>query len=156
MKTSQDFNENFENYSAKIEKEIANLNRMKEEMQLRGAAAQEIINEIEPVLSKLHLKIGEFFMASPSRNEPSNRGILRFDLLPESDFKFIKFTGYTSKGAAKNYNTLSSKATKIATKIESSLKSLNRDIHCEINPYSLEEDRKCKNQCVLMELFYNF
>lgn len=32
MKTAQDFNSNFEQYNAQIEKEIANLNRMREEL----------------------------------------------------------------------------------------------------------------------------
>lgn len=33
MKTAQDFNSNFEQYNAQIEKEIANLNRMCDELQ---------------------------------------------------------------------------------------------------------------------------
>lgn len=49
MKTAQDFNSNFEQYNAQIEKEIANLNRMREELQANGAVAQQIINDIEPV-----------------------------------------------------------------------------------------------------------
>lgn len=156
MKMLQDFNEEFENYSNQIEKEIANLNRMKEEMRLRCSAAQKIIIEIESVLKKLHLKIDEFFISNPSKNESFNRGALRFDLIPDDDFKFIRFTGYMSNGAAKNYNALSSKASKIKSKIENSLKSLNLDICCDVNPYSLEEDDELKKQRVLMEIFYKF
>ena len=55
MKTAQDFNSNFEQYNAQIEKEIANLNRMRDELQANGAVAQQIINDLEPVLAKLHL-----------------------------------------------------------------------------------------------------
>ena len=51
MKTAQDFNSNFEQYNAQIEKEIANLNRMRDELQANGAVAQQIINDLEPVLA---------------------------------------------------------------------------------------------------------
>lgn len=74
MKTAQDFNSNFEQYNAQIEKEIANLNRMREEFQANGAVAQQIINDLEPVLAKLHLTIGEFTMSRPDKEKASNRG----------------------------------------------------------------------------------
>lgn len=55
MKTSQDFNENFNQYSSEIEKEMSNLNRMLQEFASNGVVAQQIINDLEPVLAKLHL-----------------------------------------------------------------------------------------------------
>lgn len=69
MKTAQDFNSNFEQYNAQIEKEIANLNRMRDELQANGAVAQQIINDLEPVLAKLHLTIGEFTMSRPDKEK---------------------------------------------------------------------------------------
>lgn len=57
MKTSQDFNENFNQYSSEIEKEMSNLNRMLQEFASNGVVAQQIINDLEPVLAKLHLTV---------------------------------------------------------------------------------------------------
>lgn len=91
MKTSQDFNNNFEQYNAYIEKEIANLNRMREEIQANGAVAQQIINDLEPVLEKLHLKIEEFTMNQPNKEVASNKGGIWLRLLSDGKFKFIKF-----------------------------------------------------------------
>lgn len=62
MKTSQDFNENFNQYSSEIEKEMSNLNRMLQEFASNGVVAQQIINDLEPVLAKLHLTIDSFTM----------------------------------------------------------------------------------------------
>ncbi len=44
MKTSQDFNENFNQYSSEIEKAMSNLNRMLQEFASNGVVAQQIIN----------------------------------------------------------------------------------------------------------------
>lgn len=70
MKTSQDFNENFKQYSSEIEKEMMNLNRMLQEFASNGAVAQQIINDLEPVLAKLHLTIDSFTMNRPDKRKP--------------------------------------------------------------------------------------
>lgn len=77
MKTSQDFNENFNQYSSEIEKEMSNLNRMLQEFASNGVVAQQIINDLEPVLAKLHLTIDSFTMNRPDKEKASNRGRLR-------------------------------------------------------------------------------
>lgn len=76
MKTSQDFNENFNQYSSEIEKEMSNLNRMLQEFASNGVVAQQIINDLEPVLAKLHLTIDSFTMNRPDKEKASNRGRL--------------------------------------------------------------------------------
>lgn len=80
MKTAQDFNSNFEQYNAQIEKEIANLNRMRDELQANGAVAQQIINDLEPVLAKLHLTIGEFTMSRPDKEKASNHNCVSMEI----------------------------------------------------------------------------
>lgn len=70
MKTSQDFNENFNQYSSEIEKEMSNLNRMLQEFASNGVVAQQIINDLEPVLAKLHLTIDSFTMNRPDKRKP--------------------------------------------------------------------------------------
>lgn len=47
MKTSQDFNENFNQYSSEIEKEMSNLNRMLQKGSSEYKQAQSIANEIK-------------------------------------------------------------------------------------------------------------
>jgi hypothetical protein len=74
MKTSQDFNENFNQYSSEIEKEMSNLNRMLQEFASNGVVAQQIINDLEPVLAKLHLTIDSFTMNRPDKEKASNQG----------------------------------------------------------------------------------
>lgn len=69
MKTSQDFNENFNQYSSEIEKEMSNLNRMLQEFASNGVVAQQIINDLEPVLAKLHLTIDSFTMNRPDKEK---------------------------------------------------------------------------------------
>lgn len=94
MKTSQDFNENFNQYSSEIEKEMSNLNRMLQEFASNGAVAQQIINDLEPVLAKLHLTIDSFTMNRPDKEKASNRGRLSLHLVSDGKFKFIQFRGY--------------------------------------------------------------
>lgn len=74
MKTSQDFNENFNQYSSEIEKEMSNLNRMLQEFASNGVVAQQIINDLEPVLAKLHLTIDSFTMNRPDKEKASIEG----------------------------------------------------------------------------------
>lgn len=89
MKTSQDFNENFNQYSSEIEKEMSNLNRMLQEFASNGVVAQQIINDLEPVLAKLHLTIDSFTMNRPDKEKASNRGRLSLHLV--SDGKKVAF-----------------------------------------------------------------
>lgn len=156
MKTSQDFNSNFEQYSAYIEKEIANLNRMREEIQANGAVAQQIINDLEPVLAKLHLKIEEFTMNQPSKEVASNKGGIRLRLVSDGKFKFIKFAGYTSRGAGKNEGRLDSKAEKMADTVIKALGSSYKNFDCYVNSYSLEVKNKSEQGTVIMNLSYTF
>ena len=156
MKTSQDFNENFEQYNAQIEKEIANLNRMREEMQANGAVAQQIINDLEPVLAKLHLTIDSFTMNRPDKEKASHRGRLSLHLVSDGKFKFIQFRGYTSRGAGKNESRLDSKAEKICEAVMAALQNPVNELRCSVNPFSLEVRDGKEKGCVLMDISYNF
>ena len=156
MKTAQDFNSNFEQYNAQIEKEIANLNRMREEFQTNGAVAQQIINDLEPVLAKLHLTIGEFTMSRPAKEKASNRGTLNLTLPSDGKFKFIKFRGYTSRGAGKNESRLDEKAEKISETVMAALQNPENELRCSVNQFSLETRDDKKTDRVLMTISYNF
>lgn len=156
MKTSQDFNENFEQYNAQIEKEITNLNRMREEIQANGAVAQQIINDLEPVLAKLHLTIDSFTMNRPDKEKASNRGRLSLNLMSDGKFKFIQFRGYTSRGAGKNESRLDSKAEKICEAVMAALQNPVNELRCSVNPFSLEVRNGKETGCVLMLISYNF
>lgn len=156
MKTAQDFNSNFEQYNAQIEKEIANLNRMREELQANGAVAQQIINDLEPVLAKLHLTIGEFTMSRPDKEKASNRGRLSLHLVSNGKFKFIQFRGYTSRGAGKNESRLDSKAEKICETVQAALQNPVNELRCSVNPFSLEVRDEKETGRVLMDISYNF
>lgn len=156
MKTSQDFNENFNQYSSEIEKEMSNLNRMREEFQANGAVAQQIINDLEPVLAKLHLTIGEFTMSRPDKEKASNRGTLNLTLPSDGKFRFIKFTGYTSRGAGKNENRLCEKAEKISEAVMAALQAPVNELRCSANQYSLESRDDKETGRVLMSISYNF
>ncbi len=123
MKTSQDFNENFNQYSSEIEKEMSNLNRMLQEFASNGVVAQQIINDLEPVLAKLHLTIDSFTMNRPDKEKASHRGRLSLTLNSDGKFKFIQFRGYTSRGAGKNENRLVSKAEKICEAVQAALQN---------------------------------
>lgn len=156
MKTAQDFNSNFEQYNAQIEKEIANLNRMRDELQANGAVAQQIINDLEPVLAKLHLTIGEFTMSRPDKEKASNRGTLNLTLPSDGKFKFIQFRGYTSRGSGKNESRLDSKAEKICEAVMAALQNPVNELRCSVNPFSLEVMDGKETGRVLMDISYNF
>ena len=156
MKTAQDFNSNFEQYNAQIEKEIANLNRMRDELQANGAVAQQIINDLEPVLAKLHLTIGSFTMNRPDKEKASNRGRLSLHLVSDGKFKFIQFRGYTSRGAGKNESRLDSKAEKICETVQAALQNPVNELRCSVNPFSLEVRDGKETGRVLMNISYNF
>lgn len=156
MKTAQDFNSNFEQYNAQIEKEIANLNRMREELQANGAVAQQIINDLEPVLAKLHLTIDEFTMNRPDKEKASNRGTLNLTLLSDGKFRFIKFRGYTSRGSGKNEDRLCEKAEKISETVMAALQNPENELRCSVNQFSLETRDDKETGRVLMTISYNF
>lgn len=156
MKTSQDFNENFNQYSSEIEKEMSNLNRMLQEFASNGVVAQQIINDLEPVLAKLHLTIGEFTMNRPDREKASNRGTLNLTLLSDGKFKFIKFRGYTSRGSGKNEDRLCEKAEKISEAVMAALQTPENELRCSVNQFSLETRDDKETGRVLMTISYNF
>lgn len=156
MKTSQDFNSNFEQYNEQIEMEIANLNRMRNEMQANGAVAQQIINDLEPVLAKLHLTIDSFTMNRPDKEKASHRGRLNLTLNSDGKFKFIQFRGYTSRGAGKNKSRLDSKAEKICETVQGALRDSINELRCSVNPFSLEVRDGKETGRVLMDISYNF
>lgn len=156
MKTSQDFNSNFEQYNEQIEMEIANLNRMRNEMQANGAVAQQIINDLEPVLAKLHLTIGSFTMNRPDKEKASHCGRLSLTLNSDGKFKFIQFRGYTSRGAGKNESRLDSKAEKICETVQGALRDSINELRCSVNPFSLEVRDGKETGRVLMDISYNF
>lgn len=156
MKTSQDFNENFNQYSSEIEKEMSNLNRMLQEFASNGVVAQQIINDLEPVLAKLHLTIDSFTMNRPDKEKASNRGTLNLTLLSDGKFKFIKFRGYTSRGSGKNEDRLFEKADKICEKVMEALQNPENELRCSVNQYSLETRDDKETGRVLMTISYNF
>lgn len=156
MKTSQDFNSNFEQYNEQIEMEIANLNRMRNEMQANGAVVQQIINDLEPVLAKLHLTIDSFTMNRPDKEKASHRGRLSLTLNSDGKFKFIQFRGYTSRGAGKNESRLDSKAEKICETVQGALRDSINELRCAVNPFSLEVRDGKETGRVLMDISYNF
>lgn len=156
MKTSQDFNENYNQYSSEIEKEMSNLNRMLQEFASNGVVAQQIINDLEPVLAKLHLTIDSFTMNRPDREKASNRGTLNLTLLSDGKFKFIQFRGYTSRGSGKNEDRLFEKADKICEKVMEALQNPVNELRCSVNQYSLETRDDKETGCVLMDISYNF
>lgn len=156
MKTAQDFQENFEQFEANIQRELLNLNRMRAEMEASGEIAQQIIIDLEPVLAKLHLTIGEFTMNRPDREKASNRGTLNLTLLSDGKFKFIKFRGYTSRGSGKNEDRLFEKADKICEKVMEALQNPKNELRCSVNQYSLETRDDKETGRVLMTITYNF
>lgn len=156
MKTSQDFNENFNQYSSEIEKEMSNLNRMLQEFASNGVVAQQIINDLEPVLAKLHLTIDSFTMNRPDKEKASNRGTLNLTLPSDGKFRFIKFRGYTSRGSGKNEDRLREKAEKISETVMEALQNPENELRCSVNQFSLETRDDKETGRVLMTISYNF
>lgn len=156
MKTAQDFNSNFEQYNAQIEKEELNLNRMRKEFHWNGAVAQQLIIDLEPVLAKLHLTIDEFTMNRPDKEKASNRGTLNLTLLSDGKFRFIKFRGYTSRGSGKNEDRLCEKAEKISETVMAALQNPENELRCSVNQFSLETRDDKETGRVLMTISYNF
>lgn len=152
MKTAQDFYENYNQFDAQIEKEIENLNRMRKEHQANGAVAQQIINDLEPVLEKLHLTIGEFTMNHPNKEKVSNRGTLNLTLQSDGKFKFISLKSFSNK----DYNRLDEKAEKIEMKVVEALQTQKNELYCSVNQYSLEIRGEETSKSVLMTISYNF
>lgn len=152
MKTAQDFHENYNQFDAQIEKEIENLNRMRKEHQANGAVAQQIINDLEPVLEKLHLTIGEFTMNRPNKEKVSNRGTLNLTLQSDGKFRFISLKSFSNK----DYNRLDEKAEKIEMKVVEALQTQKNELYCSVNQYSLEIRGEETSKSVLMTISYNF
>lgn len=153
MKTVKDLRSQ---YNAKIDNEIANLERMREEYTANTNVAESIFNDLKPVLEKLHLTIEYFIVNQPNKEVASHKGQIMLRLVSDGKFKFIKFAGYTSRGAGKNEGRLDSKAKKMADTVIKALGSSYKNFDCYINSYSLEVENESEQGTVLMNLSYTF
>lgn len=143
-------------YNAKINNEIANLERMCEEYTANMNVAESMLNDLQPVLEKLHLTIEEFSVNQPNKEVASNKGGIRLRLLSDGKFKFIKFAGYTSRGAGKNEGRLDSKAEKMVITVDNALSHSYENFNCYVNMYSLEVKDESEQGVVLMSISYTF
>lgn len=143
-------------YNAKINNEIANLERMREEYTVNMNVAEAMLNKLEPVLEKLHLTIESFDVNQPNKEVASHKGGIRLRLVSDGKFKFIKFAGYTSRGAGKNEGRLDSKAEKMADTVIKALGSSYKNFDCYVNSYSLEVKNESEQGTVIMDLSYTF
>lgn len=66
-------------YNAKIDNEIANLERMREEYTANMNVAESIFNDLKTVLEKLHLVIEEFIVNQPNKEVASHLGFYHFE-----------------------------------------------------------------------------
>lgn len=143
-------------YNAKINNEIANLERMREEYTANMDVAESMLNDLQPVLEKLHLTIEEFSVNQPNKEVASNKGGIRLRLLSDGKFKFIKFAGYTSRGAGRNEGRLDSKAEKMVNTVGNALGHRYKNFDCYVNSYSLEVKNESEQGTVIMNLSYTF
>lgn len=143
-------------YNAKINNEIANLERMREEYTANMNVAESIFNDLEPVLSKLHLTVEEVNVNQPNKEVASRLGCLSLRLVSDGKFKFIKFAGYTSRGAGKNESRLTSKAEKMVIMVDNALSHSYENFNCYVNQYSLEVKDESEQGVVLMSISYTF
>ena len=143
-------------YNAKINNEIANLERMREEYIANMNVVEAMLNDFQPVLEKLHLTIKEFGVNSPNKEFASNKGSYWLRLVSDGKFKFIKFAGYTSRGEGKNERRLCSKAEKIEDKVIKALSGSYKNFNCHVNIYSLEVKNESEQGTVMMSLSYTF
>lgn len=143
-------------YNAKINNEIANLERMREEYTANMDVAESMLNDLQPVLEKLHLTIEEFSVNQPNKGVASNEGGIRLRLLSDGKFKFIKFAGYTSRGAGKNDGRLNSKAEKMVNTVGNALGHRYKNFDCYVSSYSLEVKNESEQGAVIMNLSYTF
>lgn len=143
-------------YNAKINNEIANLERMREEYTANMDVAEAMLNDLKPVLGKLHLAIEEFSVNQPNKEVASNEGGIRLRLVSDGKFKFIKFAGYTSRGAGKNEGRLDSKAEKMVNTVGNALGHRYKNFDCYVNSYSLEVKNESEQGTVMMSLSYTF
>lgn len=153
MKTVKDLRSQ---YNAKIDNEIANLERMREEYTANMNVAESIFNDLKTVLEKLHLVIEEFIVNQPNKEVASHLGFIILRLVSDGKFKFIKFAVYTSRGADKNENRLHDKAEKITTMVYNALHSSYKNFDCYVNQYSLEVKDESEQGVVLMSISYIF
>ena len=143
-------------YNAKIDNEIANLERMREEYTANMNVAEAMLNDLKLVLEKLHLVIEEFSVNQPNKEVASHLGRISLRLVSDGKFKFIKFAGYTSRGAGKNEGRLNSKAEKMADTVIKALGSSYKNFDCYVNSYSLEVKNESEQGVVLMSIIYTF
>lgn len=143
-------------YNAKINNEIANLERMCEEYTANMNVAESIVNDLEPILSKLHLTVEEVNVNQPNKVVASHSGRISLRLVSDGKFKFIKFAGYTSRGAGKNESRLNSKAEKMVITVDNALSHSYENFNCYVNMYSLEVKDESEQGVVLMSISYTF
>lgn len=143
-------------YNAKINNEIANLERIREEYTANMDVAESMLNDLKPVLEKLHLVIEEFIVNQPNKEVASHKGLIMLRLVSDGKFKFIKFAGYTSRGAGKNEGRLDSKAEKMADTVIKALSGSYKNFDCYVNSYSLEVKNDSEQGVVLMSIIYAF
>ena len=143
-------------YNAKINNEIANLERMREEYTANMDVAESMLNDLQPVLEKLHLTIEYFIVNQPDKEVASHKGQIMLRLVSDGKFKFIKFAGYTSRGAGKNEGRLDSKAKKMVNTVGNALGHRYKNFDCYVNSYSLEVKNESEQGTVIMSLSYTF
>lgn len=143
-------------YNAKINNEIANLERMREEYTANMDVAESMLNDLQPVLEKLHLTIEYFIVNQPDKEVASHKGQIMLRLVSDGKFKFIKFAGYTSRGAGKNEGRLDSKAKKMVNTVGNALGHRYKNFDCYVNSYSLEVKNESEQGTVIMNLSYTF
>lgn len=143
-------------YNAKINNEIANLERMHEEYTANMDVAESMLNDLQPVLEKLHLTVEEVNVNQPNKEVVSHKGLIMLRLVSDGKFKFIKFAGYTSRGAGKNEGRLNSKAEKMVNTVGNALGHRYKNFDCYVNSYSLEVKNESEQGTVIMNLSYTF
>lgn len=143
--------------SAGIEGKIDELNKCLEKYRKSVQTGKSILTCLTSSLEKLHLNIlNEGSQASVLNIENSSvtRGALYLRLTPDKEFKFVKWRGYNSRGAARNEASANSKAAKITTSL---LKAIPSEYGASIyvNPYSVSKDNKGVTGDVMVEIYYN-
>lgn len=154
MKTINEITDVEVTFNKNIDDQIKVLERMKEEMAKRAEKAKMLIPKLSEIFKTLHLEIDGFGFGRPSSNFKNLRGDVSFSLKSDGNFKFIKFSGYDSRGAAKNRASLERKARNLEEKIEKMLENENLNISCQVNEYSLES-RENNSKIVLIDIFYD-
>lgn len=100
--------------------------------------------------------IEEFIVNQPNKEVASHKGLIMLRLVSDGKFKFIKFAGYTSRGAGKNEGRLDSKAEKMVNTVGNALGHRYKNFDCYVNSYSLEVKNDSEQGVVLMSIIYAF